>query len=361
MRERIGAIECIRGLSMMGVVGIHVGSQYLMNPSANENLVAIFEVATRFSVPIFFFVSAFGIFYGMDDDFSYARFFKRRLRAVLLPYLAWSAFYIVHYTLLYDDRSILSLRTIAKYLFFGFASYQLYFMVILLWFYILMPVWIAMVRRATPASMAALLAFQIVFDYWSSYVLDASHMSSPYLRALVDGRLNYWVLHYIFVFVMGGWLAVNLSGFRRLARSRRAPLVVSFFLSLAALLGQYYYVIRVRGYTPIESVNTAHQLSPAGVIYTVAASLFFFSLFDDDVLPAWTRNFFAFLGRHSSFMYLAHPVAITYLSLALSRSGRVMTAPIAILFYFSVLVLTLFASSVYTRATSRKNRCIIPL
>lgn len=53
-KPRLAAIEYIRGISMMGVIGIHVGSQYLSNTTANIHLVALFETATRFSVPIFF-------------------------------------------------------------------------------------------------------------------------------------------------------------------------------------------------------------------------------------------------------------------------------------------------------------------
>ena len=60
-KPRLAAIEYIRGISMMGVIGIHVGSQYLSNTTANIHLVALFETATRFSVPIFFFISAFAL------------------------------------------------------------------------------------------------------------------------------------------------------------------------------------------------------------------------------------------------------------------------------------------------------------
>ena len=63
-KERVPAIEYMRGISMLGVVGIHVGSQYLMNnPTPNLQLLALYEIVTRFSVPIFFFISAFGLFY----------------------------------------------------------------------------------------------------------------------------------------------------------------------------------------------------------------------------------------------------------------------------------------------------------
>ena len=49
-KERVPAIEYMRGISMLGVVGIHVGSQYLMNnPTPNLQLLALYEIVTRFT------------------------------------------------------------------------------------------------------------------------------------------------------------------------------------------------------------------------------------------------------------------------------------------------------------------------
>ena len=345
-KYRIPAIEYIRGVSMLGVVGIHVGSQYLANPSPNTVLVALFEIITRFAVPIFFFISAFGLFYHLDvkAPLNYAAFLRRRALTVLVPYLVWSVFYILHYTLLFRDTMLLHIRTIAKYLFFGFGSYQLYFMVILLWFYLLMPLWIWMVRRMTPKRLAALLVVQIAFDYWSSFLVNPYTIENPYLQALVVNRLNYWVMHYVFIFVLGGWLAVHYGEFLAFIKRRRGEISAFFFASLASMLGYYYYLILVRGYDAIGAINTAHQLCPPGVIYTMAASIFLFAIFTPDAPSAVFRKALSFLGRHSYFVYLAHPLAITYLGLAFEKTGRVMTAPIALAFYVAVVLLTLAAA-----------------
>ena len=106
-KQHLAAIEYIRGISMLGVIGIHVGSQYLRNPVSNAHLTALFEIATRFSVPIFFFISAFGIFYHIDLDkpFNYCQFLQKRSRAVVLPYLIWSLFYLIHDGWLYFPLS----------------------------------------------------------------------------------------------------------------------------------------------------------------------------------------------------------------------------------------------------------------
>ena len=352
---RIPAIEYIRGVSMLGVVGIHVGSQYLANPSPNLALVALFEIATRFAVPIFFFISAFGLFYHLDvkAPFDYGNFLIRRARTVLIPYIVWSIFYMLHYTVLFRDTMLLHLNVLVKYLFYGFGSYQLYFMVILLWFYLLMPLWIWFVRRMTPKRLAVLLVLQIAFDYWSSFLLAPSSIGNSLLRELVENRLNYWVMHYVFIFVLGGWLAVHYEQFLQLLRRRRGTLSLFFFASFVSMVGYYYYLILVRGYDAVGAINTAHQLCPFGVVYTLAASIFLFAIFTPDAYPAAIRPLLSFLGRHSYFVYLAHPLAITYLGLMLEKTGRVMTAPIAVAFYVLVVCLALGAA-VFMRRVGEK-------
>ena len=39
-KPRLGAIEYIRSISMLGVIGIHVGSQYVQNPAAKIHQLA---------------------------------------------------------------------------------------------------------------------------------------------------------------------------------------------------------------------------------------------------------------------------------------------------------------------------------
>ncbi len=354
-KPRLPAIEYIRGISMLGVIGIHVGSQYLSNTLANIHLIALFEIATRFSVPIFFFISAFGLFYNLDLNrpFDYREFMRRRFRTVLVPYLVWSIFYILHYTVLYRDPSLLTPFQIIKYLFFGFASYQLYFLVILLWFYPLMPLWIKIVRRITKSGLLWLLIAQIAFDYYSSFLLNPYGIENPLLKALLMNRLNYWVVHYVFIFILGGWLAVHSDEFMIFMRERRTAICAFFWASLAALLAYYYKLIWLNHYTPLEAINSAHQLCPAGVLYTLGASLFFFTIFTYQHYPARLNPLLSLLGRHSYFAYLAHPIAITYLGRLVDSSGRIMTAGLAITFYCGVAGLAILAAILMRRLGSK--------
>ena len=128
-----------------------MGSAYSEIPAANMHIIALMEILTRFSVPIFFFISAFGLFYNLDlqEKFHYASFLRRRFRVVLIPYLFWSFSYLLLDSIFHQSPFPDGI-TILYILFFGTAKYHIYFLVILLWFYVGMPLWIAMLFSGIP-------------------------------------------------------------------------------------------------------------------------------------------------------------------------------------------------------------------
>ena len=343
-KEWIPALEYMRGISMLGVVAIHIGSQYLTNnPSANLELLALYEIATRFSVPIFFFISAFGLFYHLDlkADFSYKSFMRRRFKTVFVPYLVWSVFYMLLYTVMNHTIMLFHPLNFAGILFFGLASYQLYFMILLVWFYILMPLWIFMVRRMNLGYFVALFIAQMAFNYYSSYIMNPYGIQNEFIKAIFVYRLNYWVIHYVFIFVLGGYLAVHYDAFKRFMQQNLNAIRVFALLTMIGLIGYYYYCIFYNGMNAEGAINTAHQLSPAGLFYTLGATIYLFAEFQYGILAKHGTRFFTVLGRHSYFIYLAHPVAITFLTMLMGRFNIVFTALHSMIFYWCVIGLTL--------------------
>lgn len=349
-KQRLTAIEYIRGIAMLGVIAIHVGSEYLTNPMANIHLAACFEIITRFSIPIFFFISAFGLFYkfSFDEPFNYSAFLKRRLSAVLIPYLAWTVFYIIFNQAVFHVGWP-GLRSLLVMLLFGTAKYQLYFIVILLWFYVLMPLWIRMLYTMTPAKLGLILIFQVLFNYFSSYTLWTIPIGNPVLQQLINYRLNYWVFHYLFIFLLGGYLGIHSDWFMKIIEERR--LMISFFfkLTLLSLLSYYYRLIYIDHYSVEAAVNTAHQLSPLGICYSAGASIFLFALFTKQDYPKQLNKYLAFFGKHSFFAYLFHPVVLTFAIKLVQRLGLIVTAPVAIIVYLSVVVFSLTAAVLVRR------------
>ena len=355
MNQRIDSIEMIRGLAILGVVGIHTGSFMTADPSANIHLFALLEIISRFSVPIFFFASAFSLFrqYPLSQPFDAGRFYRRRLTRVLFPYIAGSILYMLHYSYLTADWSIWFPILIYQFFFFGMACYQLYFLVILLWFYLLMPLWRLWVRRIVrnPAVWLCLLFFgQMAFNYYSSYQLRPT-FTHFYVNLMVQYRMSWWLLHYLFLFLLGGVVAVRYEETMALLRRLRRPVQFFFVLSMASMLGHYYYLLFSRHYSLEQTVNTVHQLSPAGMLYTLAACLYFLLRFETPSQSPVSRAL-KLMGRHSYGVFWIHPVFMHYFHEWLTAMGGSMTVPVTLLFYTA----TVAASLGVTRMTVALRR-----
>ena len=72
-------------------------------------------------------------------------------------------------------------------------------------------------------------------------------------------------------------------------------------------------------------------------------------LFEFVKLPARLKNFLSLLGKNSYFVYLAHPFAIFYLSMAFSKLNLVMTALNALIFYVLIVLVTLSAGKCWKK------------
>lgn len=313
-------ITYMRGLCMLGVIAIHVGSMALTNPLADVQLIGLLEILSRFSVPAFFFLSAFGLFYhtSIYDSFSYKEFLKRRIQVVLWPYIIWSLLYMIHTAITLQDFSIFHPIVLIKSLIFGTGYYHLYFMVILLWFYLLMSLWRWLVRLIAPHPvlwLTVLLLIQIGIDYWSSYVAGrVLSFANPYIQYAFDMRLNYCVIFYVWIFLLGAMMAERYEQIMEILWRYRILLAIGFIVSVTCMLGAYYYVMYVWKYTLLESVYTVHQLSPMGVVYTGVGTIFFLFLFYASPMNDGSRIFWEQIGKCSYGIYLVHPFMLLILS-----------------------------------------------
>lgn len=342
-RQLVPEITYMRGLCMLGVIGIHVGSYALSNPMANVHLIGLFEILSRFTVPAFFFLSAFGLFYNspVEEAFSYKEFLQRRIQAVLYPYLAWSGLYLLYNAWVLREVGMFFPQYLWKTLFFGTAMYHLYFMVILLWFYLLMPAWrgaVRYIKKAPVSSMTVLFLVQVAINFWVSYRAGQIHFSQELLQYAFDMRLNYWVLPYVWILLLGGICAEYYEEVINWLESHMGVVTLGFLVSVVAMLGSYQYVIHSWGYTLLEAVFTIHQLSPMGMVYTAMSVFFFFLVFRITPMPDGIRNLWDQLGQASYGVYLSHPFVLIFATRWIDHSGMLYTSIVSIGLYVVALV-----------------------
>lgn len=345
-------ITYMRGLCMLGVIAIHVGSIAISNPLANVQLISVLEILSRFCVPAFFFLSAFGLFYHtpVTADFSYKQFIKRRLKVVLVPYVVWSFFYVLYSAIGAHNYSGLWPHHFGVTLFFGNGFYHLYFMVILIWFYLLMPLWrwaVKAILKAPVAWMIGLWLIQTGINFWSSYLAGHIVLSNSLAQYALAQRLNYWILHYFWVFLFGAVVAERYQVVTAWLWKYRLLVTVGFLISVGLMLGSYYYVMGQWHYTLLEAIYTVHQLSPMGMVYTAMGIIFFLFFFQVTPLSSAMRAFWKGMGDTSYGMYLVHPFMLIILTTVLAKMQMLLTVLVVVALYVCTICLSYFCTRLF--------------
>lgn len=364
MRNTI--IDNLRGICMLGVIGIHIGSLALA-PN-NFTLYLFLEILSRYSVPSFFFISGYGL--ACTDKgllsgsrLNYIDFMKKRLRGAGLPYLSWSLFYMLYFWLILPPGFVSwNPLHVAYVLFFGLGCYHLYFMVILLWFYASYPLWRRLLRiiihQSIPFMLVLLFIFQLAFNWWTTHPGLNTAGWSVLAKNFFDYRLNYLPLHYLLIFISGGLAACYWEKFIALLRRYSAIVCIIFAASVAWDVQSCYEAVTVKGYTLIDLANTYHQLSPQGLCYTVGSLLFFCLALDwlerraqaKGSLTNLLYKAISILSAYSMLIYFVHPLLLDWLSSAYNHFGIIMTVKKVALSYVLLVLGSLALSILLTKA-----------
>lgn len=367
MRNTI--IDNLRGICMLGVIGIHIGSLALA-PN-NFTLYLLLEILSRYSVPSFFFISGYGL--ACTDKgllsgsrLNYIDFMKKRLRGAGLPYLSWSLFYMLYFWLILPPGFVSwNPLHVAYVLFFGLGCYHLYFMVILLWFYASYPLWRRLLRiiihQSIPFMLVLLFIFQLAFNWWTTHPGLNTAGWSVLAKNFFDYRLNYLPLHYLLIFISGGLAACYWEKFIALLRRYSAMVCVIFAASVAWDVQSCYEAVTIKGYTLIDLANTYHQLSPQGLCYTVGSLLFFCLALDWLERKAQSEGSLAkpfykaisILSAYSMLIYFVHPLLLDWLSSAYNHFGIIMTVKKVALSYVLLVLGSLALSILLTKAFAK--------
>lgn len=409
MRNTI--IDNLRGICMLGVIGIHIGSLALA-PN-NFTLYLLLEILSRYSVPSFFFISGYGL--ACTDKgllsgsrLNYIDFMKKRLRGAGLPYISWSLFYMLYFWLILPPGFVSwNPLHVAYVLFFGLGCYHLYFMVILLWFYASYPLWrrllCIIIHQNIPFMLVLLFIFQLTFNWWTTHPGLNTAGWSVLAKNFFDYRLNYLPLHYLLIFISGGLAACYWEKFITLLRRYSVIVCLIFAASVVWDVQSCYEAVTVKGYTLIDLANTYHQLSPQGLCYTVGSLLFFClaldwlerkaqakahteaplvvasdisttnSLSPRKLTTSWVlasgschrkvtergsltnllHKAISILSAYSMLIYFVHPLLLDWLSSAYNHFGIIMTVKKVALSYVLLVLGSLVLSILLTKAFAK--------
>ena len=157
-KVRYPEISFLSVLFCLMVVFIHASAQAVTQlPKYSTGYVAVFPVwrICGCAVTGFIFLSGLKFSLNHGTSFNYPKFLKRRLSSILLPYLIYSAFYYIYGVIDSGEPFVLPDLIIGTLT--GDCAGHLYFIVALVQFYLLAPVW-RFVCKSLDSKLAVLIS-----------------------------------------------------------------------------------------------------------------------------------------------------------------------------------------------------------
>ncbi len=321
-RPHLDEIDLMRVVTALAVVGVHVTSfTLLLNLSAlGVNLQNGVIDALHFTREVFLAITAFVLVYAYANrPLVVGTFWRKRGVAILLPYLFWSIVYLfVGAPLLpykpWLERAILSILT-------GTASYQLYYVILTIEFYLVLPVFLPFVRRVGTRHPWRLLLgsglLQLAILYIDHAYLETGPLSTTVAGQLFNDVQSGFLPLYQFYAVTGAVAALHMDAVRSFVQRRGSLVVAGSLAGLGLFLGRYALAVFVEHQNDLYASSV---FQPAMVFYSLAAAGFLYWVgvkWATGRSPGkpWAQRFWSLLSDASFGIYLIHPL---FISLALT-------------------------------------------
>ena len=249
MKRKITEVSVFEFFLCMFVILIHLFSEGVDTLPKWSFWSVLFSSITRlatFAVPGFIFTSGLKLFYkyGESRHFPYPKFLWDRLKKICFPY--WVAI-IVYYLVLSFGIGIYEFHwdDLWHFLITGDISAQFYFVILILQFYLLMPIWIYLSRVKNKVFGSILLAVSLVLTVFF-------RMNFPYTA----------VIHkifpaYLFFWILGMYVGLHYEAFEKFLIKGKPFLYGGWLLTAVAhcvLSYMQFAGVMVYGFSPIIMV-----------------------------------------------------------------------------------------------------------
>ncbi len=155
-----------------------------------------FSRSITFAVPAFIMSSAIKMSYKFSDGkIDYLKFMTGRIKKVYLPYLVWSIVYYLYFAF-HRNYFPFSIKDMFLYMLNGEIAAPFYFIIVIMQFYLLMPLWIKMFKKLSPKRGIFIAVCITVLSKYLTHGMDINNRIFP---------------NYLMFWVMGCYIGANYS------------------------------------------------------------------------------------------------------------------------------------------------------
>jgi membrane-bound acyltransferase YfiQ involved in biofilm formation len=272
-------VDVIRAVTALCVIGVHVLAFALLGATGPLGEFLRYDVKSslHFTREIFLSISAFVLVmvYG-KRTLSAKTFWKKRGIGVLLPYIAWSLFYERERT---NGLHLSPLRWTGGFLLdlvTGKSSYQLYFILLTLEFYLILPWFLQFIKRAGthPWRLLAIsFGLQVALFVWDFNYAQLPPLSTTSVGHIIIVYQDNFLPVYQFYVILGGLAALHMEQLRAFVIRHGVWTILATAVSLTLLLGNLWYQTYV---THRGMVYGSTVFQPAMPLYAFSVSVFLY-------------------------------------------------------------------------------------
>ena len=296
MKKRKTELMVFNTALCLTVVLIHLLSQPISRLTPDTLLFTPYNTVWRLStfvVQAFIFVSAVKTFLNGKRE-SYGKFIVKRLKTILLPYLIAVLLYYLYFVYIMEYFPF-SVKDYLVYALRGDLAAHFYFIVIIMQFYLLYPLWRLILDKvsAVPA-LAVSAVVMAVLGLYSPFILDRlfNGYAFPYTDRVFTSYLLYWV----------GGMYVGKHYDRFIEAVKNKTLILTCIFVIAAAADVKLMLMSKQGLTAPLHLDMLH------CVYCIAAMLLLMNL--SCKLCTVMRGPLKTIDSSSYYIYLYHVLLI---------------------------------------------------
>ena len=289
-KQRVNVISAFEVFLCLFVIFIHLSSEgvtYGNKAGLFAGIMFILNKSVSFVVPAFIFASALKLTLKYKDTPVTLKYFIGRITKIYLPYVIWVVIYYAFFILIhYEDFNP---YTLAAYILNGTLVAHFYFIVAIMQFYILMPLFLYIAKK-----IPALIGLAGAFVVTLSFIFFT--FKNSFVFSFLPG--DRWFLAYLIFWMMGVYFALNFKAFTDFLHNHKVIvwiscafiLITHIALSYANYIGSYIY--------------NAYAAQTMHMIFCMALPCGFYALCMQYTEPY--QKFFRSIGKTTYYVYLSH-------------------------------------------------------
>ncbi len=303
-------LNYMNAIACLAVILIHVLSYGIANADRTSWQAAVIYFPWRlaaFAVPMFLYTGAvkMAMQFGGEQPLSlsvYARYVLRRIQKVFLPYVLWCAIYYLYFLSIHwvkgDAGEFLS------YLFQGNLSSPFYYVILVMQYYLLLPLWRWMLLRVPAYVGIPLSLFITQLAKQSAVLLPYIGSDFAFADRIVPNYLVFWCV--------GLYVGQHYACVKRMLQNRSA-LLLSLIGAIAVVCFDYLiYAGRLSGLYMQDAKIVGDVLSIAA-LHTIGILLC--------DAPHAIQAVCSYIYKCSFLVYLSHCLFLTQITNEITGRG----------------------------------------